>query len=274
MCGRQRFHINDAGFDLTVMYTRRTVRRVFGPLAEEIAAGFRAHPVPAPHVPARRLPGARPDRDRYLLALSGPPGSGKSSVAALLCQLLAKKGIRALVLPLDGFHMKNKELKRKRIRIEDRDLSLYERKGAKESYDVEGLFQTMSRLKTGDPLTWPVYSRTLHEPVEEGVRVQGVDCLCIIEGNYLLLDVEPWVRLRSFFDKKILILGKRSLMRRRIVSRKMRGGFTKMEAEAHFRRSDALNIAEVIERSGGYDLLLEQRGRYGLTLRRAQTRNR
>jgi pantothenate kinase len=102
------------------------------------------------------------------------------------------------------------------------------------------------------------------------VRVQEGNCVCIVEGNYLLLNVEPWRRLRVFFDRRILILGKGGLMRKRIVARKIRGGFTREEAEAHFLRSDALNIAEVIECSDGYDLLLSQRGRYGLALRRGE----
>jgi pantothenate kinase len=158
--------------------------------------------------------------------------------------------------------------------VGDGELPLYERKGAKESYDVENLLRAVNDLRSGDPVTWPVYSRTLHEPVEKGVPVREGGCICIIEGNYLLLDIEPWSRLRPLFDKRIMILGKRTLMRRRIVSRKTRGGFTRTEAEAHYLRSDALNIAEVIERSAGYDFLLVQRGRYGFTLRDAKSLRR
>jgi pantothenate kinase len=261
MCVWRRFSLKEADFDQTVVYTRRTVRKVFYPLVDGISADAR-----------ERM--KRPDRDRYLLALAGPPGCGKSTVAALLCRFFTEKGVRALVLPLDGFHMKNEELKRRRIKAGDGDLSLYERKGAKESYDVERLLRTVSGLRSGDPITWPVYSRVLHEPVEEGVPVGEGGCVCIVEGNYLLLNTEPWSRLRALFDKRILILGKRALMRKRIVSRKVRGGFTRREAEAHFLRSDALNIAEVIECSAGYDLLIAQRGRYGLALSGAKTERR
>jgi pantothenate kinase len=116
-----------------------------------------------------------------------------------------------------------------------------------------------------------VYSRTLHEPVDDGVRVPAGNCICILEGNYLLLNVEPWSRLREFFDTRILILGKHRLMRRRVVARKVRGGFTRNEAKAHFLRSDALNIGEVVERSAGHDLLLYQRGRHGLAMSRKES---
>jgi pantothenate kinase len=271
MCVLQRFFVKDADFDQTVTFTRRTVKKVFHPLVEGISAEARAH---AARACGARAHSKRPGRDRYLLALAGPPGCGKSTVGALLCRLFTQKGVRALVLPLDGFHLKNEELKRRRIKAGDGDISLYERKGAKESYDAERLLRSVSGLRAGDPVAWPVYSRALHEPVEEGVPVREGGCICIIEGNYLLLDIEPWNRLRALFDKRILILGKRSLMRKRIVSRKIRGGFSRREAEAHFRRSDALNIAEVIERSAGYDLRMTQRGRYGFSLRGAEAGRR
>jgi putative kinase len=195
-------------------------------------------------------------------------------VAAVLQRLFTEKGVRSLVLPLDGFHLKNEELKKRNIATEDGFLSLYARKGAKESYDVERLLRAVEGLRNGDPFVWPVYSRTLHEPVEDGVPVREAGCVCIVEGNYLLLDVDPWSRLREFFDKRVMIIGKRALMKKRILSRKMKGGFTRAEAEAHFRRSDALNIAEVIERSAGYDLLLAQRGRHGLYGRAVETGGR
>jgi pantothenate kinase len=261
--------VKDADLDQTVSYTRRTVQNVFHPLVEEISADARVNGERSEREPGERAHRNRPDRNRYLLALAGPPGCGKSTVAAVLRELLTEKGIRALILPLDGFHLRNEELKKRKIAAGDGCLSLFERKGAKESYDIGRLLKAVKGLRNGDPIVWPVYSRTLHEPVEEGVPVGEGDCICIIEGNYLLLDVQPWSRIREFFDKRIMILGRLALMRKRIVSRKIRGGFTRVEAEAHFRRSDAINIAEVIERSAGYDLLLAQRGRHGFAVRTA-----
>ena len=272
MCVRQRFSVKDADLDQTVTYTRRTVKKVLYPLAERISAEARARFEQSERSELGRR--NRPDRDRYLLALAGPPGCGKSTMAAVLRGIFTTKGIRTLILPLDGFHLKNEELRTRKIAEGDGSLSLYERKGAKESYDAERLIRAVKGLGKGDPIIWPVYSRTLHEPVDDGVPVRGGGCICIIEGNYLLLDVEPWSRLQEFFDKRIMILGKSALMRKRIVSRKMRGGFTRAEAEAHFRRSDALNIAEVIERSAGYDLLLTQRGRHAFSERAAETGGR
>src|SRR5512139_3390405 len=101
MCSRRRFSIKDAGLDQSVSYTRRTVIKVLKPLVDLMCAEARA----------RR---SSPDGDRYLLALAGPPGCGKSTVAAVLQRLFTERGMRSLVLPLDGFHLKNEELKRRR----------------------------------------------------------------------------------------------------------------------------------------------------------------
>ena len=46
-----------------------------------------------------------PEDKRYLLGLVGAPGSGKSTTAALLRQRALSAGIRAVVVPIDGFHM-------------------------------------------------------------------------------------------------------------------------------------------------------------------------
>ena len=44
------------------------------------------------------------DRDRIAIAIAGPPGSGKSSLAAALCTHL---GEASCAIPMDGFHLDN-----------------------------------------------------------------------------------------------------------------------------------------------------------------------
>ncbi|HLK16415.1 MAG TPA: hypothetical protein VKT78_16530, partial [Fimbriimonadaceae bacterium] len=50
---------------------------------------------------------------RFLLGITGPPGAGKSTYAARLVSRLADQ---AIVLPMDGFHMKNAELDMRGLR--------------------------------------------------------------------------------------------------------------------------------------------------------------
>jgi hypothetical protein len=65
----------------------------------------------------------------------------------------------------------------------------------------------------------------------------------------------------------------RRYLRRRIIERKVRGGYERTEAVSHFRRSDRYNIAEVWAYSKNFDYLLEQRGRFGYILKRMKLKS-
>lgn len=127
---------------------------------------------------------------RYLVGIAGPPGSGKSTFAQQLADKVNRTdpGIAA-VIGLDGFHLTNAELDRRGLRP---------RKGAPATFNAAGLIDLLSRLWQGDQtITAPIYSRELHEPVPDGVRIEPSVKLVIVEGNYLLLDEPPWSALRG-----------------------------------------------------------------------------
>ena len=51
------------------------------------------------------------DKNRYFIALSGPPASGKSTISEKIIQDLNSKGHQASVLQMDGFHLDDQILK-------------------------------------------------------------------------------------------------------------------------------------------------------------------
>src|SRR5580692_11225228 len=71
---------------------------------------------------------------RALLGLVGPPGAGKSTLAAAL---LAEFADVAQVVPMDGFHLANVELQR---------LGRRGRKGAPDTFDSAGYVALLRRL--------------------------------------------------------------------------------------------------------------------------------
>ena len=240
-----RFAVTESGMESTLLYTARTLKQALHPLALKLENDYLSTTT-------------RP----FIAAVAGPPGCGKSALAAVLCALLQREGLSAVVLPMDGFHRKNEDLRAESIRIEGREVTLLNIKGARETYDVESLIESTKLLREGSLAYWPLYSRTLHEPVERGIPLGHAEALYLMEGNYLLLDIDPWKRLLPLYDRKILILSRERMLRRRIIRRKMRGGYIRREAAGHFRRSDRRNIREVSERSGSFDYLLAQEGRY------------
>src|SRR5947207_15332686 len=91
---------------------------------------------------------------RRLLGLAGAPGSGKSTLAAALAAALAE---RAIVVPMDGFHLANAELAR---------LGRAGRKGAPDTFDAAGYVALLRRLRS-QPAHEPVYAPAFRREIEE-----------------------------------------------------------------------------------------------------------
>ena len=218
MIGRKNIKIVDSKVDYTVKYTNKTITNAFVPLTVEISRLFH-------------------ENKTAIIGISGPPGSGKSSISAVLRQMLVNNGIAPVILPIDGFHYNYEKLKKMTIVVSSgtgeaqiNSMALYKKKGAKETYDIKYLLSCMKKLKNRKEFYWPVYSRKIHEPVPEGVFITGRKALYIVEGNYLFLKTHPWSELASFFDLKIFISSTEDQVRKRIIKRKKRGGFSRKEA--------------------------------------------
>lgn len=125
---------------------------------------------------ARRID-AIPGR-RILVALVGPPASGKSTLADTLA---ARVG--GAVLPMDGFH------------LDDRILAprgLLPRKGAPDTIDLGGLTRTLAALRGGGDVVHPVFDRSREIAVAGAGIVDARTRVVVVEGNWLLLDAPGW----------------------------------------------------------------------------------
>jgi pantothenate kinase len=150
---------------------------------------------------------------RVIAALAGPPGSGKSTVADKLAEVLnASQPGLAAVLPMDGYHYDDLHLV---------PAGLRPRKGAPETFDVGGFYHTLHRLRARDEefVAVPVFDRDI-EIARAGARMIAADVpVIIVEGNYLLLDTPPWSRLRSMFDVAVLVDVPEPVLRDRLTAR-------------------------------------------------------
>ena len=129
---------------------------------------------------------------RALLGLVGPPGAGKSTLAAALQAEFANV---AQVVPMDGFHLSNVELER---------LGRRGRKGAPDTFDSAGYVALMRRLlvQGDDEVVYaPEFRREIEEPIANAIPVFAKTQLVITEGNYLLLDEGPWAEVKGLLDE-------------------------------------------------------------------------
>jgi pantothenate kinase len=128
---------------------------------------------------------------RKILGLVGPPGCGKSTLAAALHQAFPEA---SQVVPMDGFHLANVELHR---------LGRAGRKGAPDTFDSAGYAALLRRLKSQlqDEVVYvPEFRREIEEPVAGAIAVLANTRLVITEGNYLLLDDGHWAQIASLLD--------------------------------------------------------------------------
>lgn len=128
---------------------------------------------------------------RTVIGLTGAPGSGKSTLAALVAD---EVGDKAVVVPMDGFHLTDDEL----VRIGRRD-----RKGAPETFDTAGYLSVLKRLReeTGHTVYVPEFDRDREISVAGAIAVRPEHALVVTEGNYLLLDAPEWRGIRPLLDE-------------------------------------------------------------------------
>ncbi|MEU7017499.1 nucleoside/nucleotide kinase family protein [Streptomyces sp. NPDC046385] len=178
---------------------------------------------------------------RRVLGIAGPPGAGKSTLAA---RLAARLDGRAVLVPMDGFHLAQAELER---------LGRAGRKGAPDTFDAAGYAALLRRLRAAEPGTTvyaPAFDRSLEEPVAGSIAVLPELPLVITEGNYLLHDEGPWAAVLPLLDEAwYLDLDARHRVPR-LVARHVRFGKDEEHARRWVADSDEAN-ARLVERGRG-----------------------
>ncbi len=183
------------------------------------------------------------DPDRRILGITGPPGAGKSTLAARLTDLLVHRGHRVALVGMDGFHLAGAELKR---------LGRTDRKGAPDTFDASGYVALLRRLRadTGETVYAPLFDRAIEEPIGSAVPVTPGVGLVITEGNYLLHDDGAWSTVRSLLDACWYVEVPEAVRIERLIARHVHYGRSRPDAVDRAQGSDLSN-ARLISRDEG-----------------------
>ncbi|CAM3082335.1 nucleoside/nucleotide kinase family protein [Saccharomonospora xinjiangensis] len=184
--------------------------------------------------------------ERTVLGIAGAPASGKTTLAWRLADAL---GAQAAVVGMDGFHLAQVELNR---------LGRTDRKGAPDTFDAHGYVHLVRRLAAGTETVYaPEFRREIEEPIAGAVPVSEKVRLVITEGNYLLLDTDPWGELRSLIDEVWFLEPDEDDRIERLVTRHRKFGRSLVEAQQRARGSDQRNADLIAPTATRADLVIK-----------------
>lgn len=189
---------------------------------------------------------------RQFMAIAGAPGSGKSTTVDMLLERIeAARPGAAAILPMDGFHYDDAILHARGRRPW---------KGAPDTFDVGGLVSVLQRLKAQDEteVAVPVFDRGLEISRGSARMIPNDVPLILVEGNYLLLNRDPWTRLQPLFDLTVMIDVPEEELARRLRARWEGYALTEAQIIAKLEDNDLPNGRTVIADSIAPDLRLLQ----------------
>jgi pantothenate kinase len=198
-----------------------------------------------------RLARLRERPGRVVLGITGAPGAGKSTITdALLARLRADLGDEVVGhLPMDGFHLADVQLDR---------LGRRDRKGAPDTFDVDGYVAALERLRDqpGQTLYVPGFERDLEEPIAAAIAIPPSARVVLTEGNYLLRPDGGWEHVRPLLAEAWFVSVDDDVRRERLVRRHEQFGKSPTAAREWADGSDEANARLVAATSDAADVIV------------------
>ena len=167
--------------------------------------------------------------NRLLVGIVGAPGAGKSTIAAALVARLPS----AALLPMDGFHLPQAQLRR---------LGRRERMGAPDTFDVDGFVATLADVRNScTSVSAPGFDRGIEEPVPDAIVITQELSTVVVDGNYLLL----WQEAAAMLDLSFFVDVDHDSRIERLVERHARFGKSHAQARAWALGPDEANAVSV-----------------------------
>lgn len=232
------YKANINGIDIEAVYSQESIDGIFKPLLLKLSQMHDEK------------------KKRILVMLAAPPGAGKSTLVSFLEELSKEiiPGKKLQAIGMDGFHRRQEYLLTHKIMVDGRELPMVDIKGAPVTFDSDALRCKIQEVCREKSCKWPIYDRLLHNPVEDAITVDGD--IVLLEGNYLLADIDGFRNLSELADYTISISAEEELLRKRLIDRKEASGNTRQKAEKFVDFSDMANVRLCLQKTRKADLEL------------------
>ena len=169
---------------------------------------------------------------RTLIGIVGKPGAGKSTVVEQIQNKYQTHEVS--IIPMDGFHLSNEELI---------SLGRRERKGAPDTFDVEGFTSLIKSVKIDHSVDhkFPIFHREIEASIADEGIVPKESKIVVTEGNYLFSEDHNWSAVYPLLDHTWFIEIDDEVRIERLIARHVRYGKSPEEAENWSRGSDETN---------------------------------
>jgi putative kinase len=182
---------------------------------------------------------------RVIIGMAGPTGAGKSVVAVLFKELAKQAGLSYAFesITIDAYHFPNSYL----LSHFSDGVPLKLVKGRFDTYDVAALVDDLKNFAAGETVAFPIYSRKLHDPVPNSLRVESKTALLLVEGLWLLSDHGAWSQVKPLLDFCYFIDSDKERTRQAVIKRHVTGGRTLESAARHYDEVDGRNSDLALE---------------------------
>ncbi|KAK5112195.1 hypothetical protein LTR85_011628 [Meristemomyces frigidus] len=201
-----------------------------------------------------------PKSKRLMIAVSGIPGSGKTTLAAKVASrlndlwhkgspgLASDPGI-AIFLPMDGYHLTRAQLSA----MPDPNTA-HARRGAAFTFDAPAFLELVRKLRepicpeTGT-IYAPSFDHAVKDPVPDDIPIATEARIVVFEGNYLSLGKDEWREAAELMDELWFVDVEEEVARQRLIKRHVKSGVASSEEDAAKRadENDLINGKEIIQ---------------------------
>lgn len=185
----------------------------------------------------RQIESLASGQDRIIVALAGPPGCGKSTLAA---ELVRQINLPCCIVPMDGFHFDNDTLSRR---------GLLAQKGAPETFDLPGFARLIATLLQDATDRFPTFDRDTDCVDPIGGNIPADTRILFVEGNYLLFDEPGWADLASHWNASVWINVPKSVLEERLIRRWIYQGMSNDAALERAQSNDMANMRRILDRA-------------------------